>query len=170
MSAARTIGAWALGITATAAIVGLSQVPYAPSGDEHAELRFAWRYRSASIEQCRPLTEEEIAARPVHMRQDEACERRLQPWRLAIWMDSVQVTGDTIRARGAREDRPLYVFRKLPLSPGTHSLRAVFAPVGASERSPLTIETAVVLRPRQVALVTYDADTDALVLRYEATP
>jgi hypothetical protein len=170
MSRVRWIGGWLLGIVATGAIVGLSRVPYAVSPTDHAELRFAWRYRSVSLEQCRPLTEEENAALPAHMRQDEICERRLQPWRLTIWVDGVQVAEDTVRARGAREDRPLYVFRKLTLAPGTHAVRAIFAPIGPSEQRMLSLESGVSLDARQVALVTYDPDTDRLVLRDVASP
>lgn len=170
MSALRRAGGWTLGVVGTIAIVGLSQVPYAVSPSDHAELRFAWRYRSASIERCRPPTEEENAALPVHMRQTEICERQLQPWRLGIWLDDVQVADDTVRARGAREDRPLYVFRNVPIPQGTHRLRAVFSPVGASDRSPLVLESTVELDRRQVGLVTYDTDADRLVLRYGSAP
>jgi len=170
MSALRRAGGGALGVVGTVAIVGLSQVPYAVSPSDHAELRFAWRYRSASIDRCRPPTEEENAALPAHMRQTEICERQLQPWRLGIWIDDVPIADDTVRARGAREDRPLYVFRNVPLSPGVHQLRAVFSPVGPSERPPLVLEATVELGPRQVGLVTYDADTDRLALRYGIQP
>lgn len=170
MSALRRTGGWVLGIAGTVAIVALSQVPYTVAPSDHAELRFAWRYRSASIERCRPPTEEENASLPVHMRQTEICERQLQPWRLGIWLDEVQVADDTVRARGAREDRPLYVFRKVPIPQGTHRLRAVFSPVGESERSPLVLESTVELEPRRVGLVTYDADADRLVIRYGSDP
>jgi hypothetical protein len=88
------------------------------------------------------------------MRRDEICERRLQPWRLEVTLDGSPVVDDTVRATGAREDRPLYVFRQLPLSPGTHALRAVFTPIGESGRAPLGLDASVTIEPREVVLVT----------------
>ncbi len=165
MSRARLAGAWLLGAVATVALVGLSQVPYTAAAGEHGELRFAWRYRSETVEQCRRLTDEEVAALPQHMRRDEICERRLQPWRLAVTLDGTPVADDTVRAKGAREDRPLYVFRTLPLPPGPHHLRAVFAPIGESRRAPLEIDASVTIAAREVLLVTYDSDVDRLVVK-----
>ncbi len=167
MSGGRLAGAWLLGAVATAALAGLSQVPYAAATGEHGELRFAWRYRSETVEQCRRLTDDELAALPQHMRRDEICERRLQPWRLVVTLDGTPVADDTVRAKGAREDRPLYVFRQLQLPPGSHHLRAVFSPIGVSSRAPLEVDASVTVAAREVLLVTYDADADRLMVKQQ---
>lgn len=165
MSGARVAGAWVFGAVATLVLVGLSQVPYTAADGERGELRLAWRYRSETVEQCRRLTDEELAALPQHMRRDEICERRLQPWRLEVWLDGTPIADDTVRAKGAREDRPLYVFRQLPLAPGAHTLRAVFTPIGESARTPLELDASVIIESREVVLVTYDPDLERLVLK-----
>jgi hypothetical protein len=99
------------------------------------------------------------------MRREEICERRLQPWHLEVTLDGAPVADDTVHAKGAREDRPLYVFRQLPLSPGPHVLRAVFSPIGESSRARLTLHASVTIDPREVILVTYDPDIERLVLK-----
>ncbi|MDH3291268.1 MAG: hypothetical protein OEO20_15590 [Gemmatimonadota bacterium] len=165
MSRTRLAGGWVLGALATLALVGLSQVRYTAAVGPDGELRLAWRYRSETVEQCRRLTDDELAALPQHMRRDEICERRLQPWRLEVTLDGTSVADDTVRAKGAREDRPLYVFRQLPLPPGTHALRAVFTPIGESGRAPLELDASVTIETREVVLVTYDPDLDRLVLK-----
>jgi hypothetical protein len=168
---ARVAGAAAVAGGLTLAIVGLSQVPWdADASGGGGLLRLAWRYRSALVNECRRLTPDELARMPVHMRQATDCERRLRPYVLTLELDGVVVMRDTARARGARADRPLAVFLERPLAAGRAALRVTFAPVavpGDSAGVPpvaLALDTAVVVRARDVVLVTLDEARGALVV------
>jgi hypothetical protein len=76
----------------------------------------------------------------------------------------VGIATDTVRARGARADRPLNVFARYPLVPGRHMVRVSFAPVGG-DHAPLVAETTLVFAPRQVRLVTLDEERGVLTWR-----
>lgn len=111
------------------------------------------------------------------MRQEEVCEGRILPYRLVVELDGVAAVDEVIHGAGAREDRPLYVSRDLPVQPGPHRLAVTFAreshAVGDSAiatgglRTPahLTLDTTVAVASRRVVLVTYDEEREQLVVR-----
>lgn len=161
-------------------IGALSQVPYEAEPADHAVIRLAWRVRGTRVEECRRLTDEELQRLPQHMRREEECEGRMLPYRLQVVLDGLPVVDDVVRASGAREDRPIYVYRELPVSPGDHEIRVHFelqrrevstprvaedvsVPESASALLLLTADLS--LGPKEVALVTYDAERRQLVAR-----
>lgn len=118
------------------ALGGLARVPWRAGDPSVAHIRLSWRYRGEAVRECRPLTEEERAALPAHMRREEVCERRLPPYRLRVVVDGREAVADRVRGGGARGDRPIYVFRDLRVAPGVHGIRVVFGPserTGAAE-------------------------------------
>ena len=169
--AVMTVIATAAGLALLAAA---SQVPYAHDTAQAAELRLAWRARSAHVDACRRRTADELARLPIHMRQELVCERRVAPYRLVLTLDDSTVVDHLVEAAGARADRPLYVFQKLALAPGTHGLRVAFhrqggAPTdttaGDDRRSAppqLDLDTTVTLTAGRAALVTYDENARRL--------
>ncbi|MBI3983661.1 MAG: hypothetical protein HY337_12175 [Gemmatimonadetes bacterium] len=197
------------GVLALAAIVGLgalSQVPYPPEPPAHAVIRLTWRTRSKRVDECRRLTTEEQAQLPAHMRREEVCEGRVLAYRLRVVLDGDTVADETVEPRGARADRPLYVFHEIPAPPGVRVLDVAFVredslrgatggdegTTGGDERATGGEDSAVregragrvqetpavlqfserlELEPRQVALITYDPERRALVLKgYGQTP
>jgi hypothetical protein len=148
----------------TLLVVGLSRVPYAAEQGGSAEIRLAWRFKSERLRRCRTRTPEELARLPEYLRQAEDCERGLRPYRLAVSLDGRVMPEDTIRARGAEGDRPLFVFRRLGVQPGTHAIHVGFTPVGGGKDT-LTLDTTVALAARQVALVTLDESQSKLLVR-----
>jgi hypothetical protein len=155
-----------------AALAALSQLPYTPPAAEEATLRLSWRARGERVRECRRLPAEEVAALPAHMRREEECTERILPSHLRVEVGGRVLVDDTVRASGARGDRPLYVFREIPLLPGTHDLRVRFgrAEQGADGGAPPLLELArpLSLASGEVALVTYDADLGELVVRTPA--
>ncbi len=189
MSAARRVAGGLLAVAVTIGLAALSRVPYAAVRENDGELRLAWRWRSRRVDQCRRLSDEELAKLPVHMRSAVSCERRLVPYLLEVWVDGRLAVFDSVLAKGAEADRPLSVLRHVPLAPGRYAFRVVFRPLAVvadsarpagpdssrhdgddadlAERAdrPLVLETSAVVAPRQVLLVTVDTDRGVLVLR-----
>jgi hypothetical protein len=163
----------ALGTVLAAACVLLvaagSQLPYTPPASETATLRLSWRARGERVEECRKLSVEEQERLPAHMRRDEVCEGRILPSQLWVEVDGRVLVDDPVYAAGARGDRPLYVLRELPLPPGRHVLRVRFSRdgngTGGAVPPLLELSGTLDLAPAEVALVTYDPDARALVLR-----
>jgi hypothetical protein len=120
-----------VGFAALAAIAlgGASRVPWTASPESHALLRLSWRAPSVIAEQCRALTEAEKAELPVHMRVPEVCETHAIPYVLEATIDGAPVAADTIHGAGAREDRPVIVFREIPVAVGTRAVEIAFRPV-----------------------------------------
>ena len=138
----------AFGRRATATIVAgvllwamawLSEVPYAAGGGESAELRLSWRLRNEPGRACRRRTPEELARLPVHMREEEVCERRVAPYRLRVTLDGNVVVERLVEAAGARADRPLFVSDQLEVEPGTHRVRVDFVRDGEAVPDSLTM-------------------------------
>ncbi len=50
----------------------------------------------------------------------------MAPYRLTVLLDGVLADSGLIRASGAREDRPIYVFREVEVQPGEHRLEIAF--------------------------------------------
>lgn len=165
MSALRTTLAAIVTAGFTAMLVVCSQIPYEPDTRETALVRLSWRAVGDRLEECRAPTQEELDALPLHMRPKEICGSRLTPFALSVSLDGVAVYSGQIRASGAREDRPTYVFHQFEVAPGTHRLSVRFAPDReGSASAPLVLDETVTLAPREVLLVTQDSDSDQLIV------
>lgn len=165
---ARIVGG-VLALLLTGAVVGLSRMPYVVESSDAASVRLSWRFR-ATMEECRELSEEELAELPVHMRRPVVCERRVPPHRLRVEVDGRLLLDEVVRSAGAQQDRPLYVFREISVEPGRRRVRVRFERVdgGEREREELTLETTLDLEPREVGLIGYDPGEG--VLRAERAP
>lgn len=137
------------------ATVGLSQFRYSAVDPDEALLRLAWRSRGVRVDRCRAPTEAELANVPAHMRQAEICEGSNAPFLLRVTVDGEAVVADTVRPAGAHADRPLYVYRELPLRPGTHAVTVRFTPMetDSAEAVSLLLQDSVRLAAGQVALI-----------------
>jgi hypothetical protein len=130
-AARRALGLGIAGL-ATLGIGAASRAPWTATPPDQALLRLSWRAQSETREECRPLTDAEKAELPIHMRVPELCESRAIPYLLRVTIDGSVLLADTVHGAGAREDRPVYVFREIGLAPDRHALRVDFVPIGQS--------------------------------------
>jgi hypothetical protein len=167
----------------TVAIGALTRVPYSVGDRELAAVRLTWRMAGQAIEDCRTLSEEELAEIPAHMRQAEVCESYVPPYRLRVQVDGETIEDILVLAGGARGNRPIYVYSELRVAPGSHELSIVFAQEAQTTREAdagqvatdrnaagapadrLELHETIDLAPGQVALVIYDREARSLVLR-----
>jgi hypothetical protein len=164
MRVARIVAASAL---LTLPIAALARAPYTPPGASDAILRFSWRMSASAREECRPRTQQELDALPVHMRTPDICTRNTDRYTLVIRVDdSAADTLELVRG-GVKGDRPIFVLEERRLSTGTHRVgvellrldNAGVATVVASLDSVLT------LRRGGVQLVTLQDDGRTLTVR-----
>lgn len=175
MNARRTLALVLVSALATVSLGWLARAPYHPPGSDVGLLRLSWRLRGDRVEHCRPRTQAELDALPVHMRTPEICEGRLVAYRLIVQVDRAR--SDTVRIMpgGARGDRPVFVLRDTPLAPGPHHVRVSFTREDASDdderasSGALAIDTALVAEPGAIHLITLSPDADELVLVSPAT-
>ena len=171
-----------LALAATYGIAWASRVRMAPYPSTDAILRLAWSARPERIDECRRPTADELAARPQHMRQELICEGKAATYRLEVRMDEALVVEQEVHGGGLRRDRRLYVFRELAVRPGANRIDVRFTRIETPDpRSTprthgefvpprLALEQHVQLDPRQIVLVTYDADQRRLIAVQKAHP
>ena len=119
-------------VVATAVTLCLTWLSFAPvRGDAAggALLRLTWRARPERIENCRQQNAETLAALPPHMRQSVICEGANASYLLQVRRDDVVVVEQLVTPGGLRKDRPLYVFRDIPLPAGDAEVRVAFVRV-----------------------------------------
>jgi hypothetical protein len=143
------------------------------------------------VETCYELSAEEQQKLPQHMRQQRICEGTTAEYRLRVEVDRQRRMDETVQGSGEVQVRPLYVYREVALPPGEHRVEVTFERVGPAEGAAeeeeeeeeeeqesrarrareaavprrLELERVVRLRPREVLLVTYDAERRELVVR-----
>ena len=166
----RAVGVFGVaGDTDSPAMASGSEATAPVADDVGALIRLSWRTTSERVEECRRLSEEELAALPVHMRREEVCEGRMLPYRLRVTLDDRTIIDEIVQPAGARGDRPLYVFRELAIPSGERVLTALWEREAADRvgngatPASLGIRAVLSLEPRDVALITYDLDQRALV-------
>lgn len=178
MSARRVIVLLFVSAVATAGLGWLSRAPYTSRDADRALLRLSWRLRGEKSEVCRPRTQEELDALPVHMRTSEVCESTLLAYRLIVRVDGVTRDSTIVLPGGARGDRPVFVLRELPLEPGTHHVSIRFDRERADDdrdyRSPqqsangahpisLGFDTTLLMHAGRIELITLASDGARLV-------
>lgn len=127
---------------------------------DHALLRLGWRLVGQVKEQCRDLTPEELARRPVHMRQPRECVSEVLSYDLRAVVDGRVVAEKLVRSPGLRADRPLSVEEDLRIAPGDHEVSVTFTPhtVGATGKT-LSLERRIRFDRGRVVLITSENDT-----------
>ena len=156
---------------AAAGLGWLARAPYDPPGADDGLLRLSWRLRGEKVETCRPRTQAELDATPVHMRTPDVCESLLLAYVLTVQIDDAAPDSTHIRPGGARGDRPVFVLRELPLTPGRHRVRVRFMrvapddapPAGMPASHPLETDAVVVASPGEIHLITLASDASRLV-------
>jgi hypothetical protein len=145
-------------------------------GSDQAILRLAWSARPERIERCRQQSEAELARLPAHMRQPVVCEGASAQYRLTVRDDGRLVAERVVHGGGLRQDRRLYIFQEVPLNPGDRRIEVRFErldsesadtgnPQSGGETIPahLAFDQRVRVSPREVVLVTYSPERQALV-------
>ena len=99
---------------------------------DFAQVRLSLSARPERVEQCRQLSDDELARLPAHMRLRTQCEGYSASYRLAIVVDGQSLVLDTLRGGGLRHDRPIHVFREYDVPPGEKRLRIEVARIDES--------------------------------------
>jgi ferredoxin len=107
-----------------AALAGVvSDLGYASPDVDDSELVVSFSHPGTSAENCRTLSEAELAALPRHMRQPVQCDRGRSPVRLALWIDGVEVVHKSIPPAGIWSDGNSVALVRIPVAEGRHIVR-----------------------------------------------
>ncbi len=100
----------------------VSDLGYAAPGVDDSELVVTFKHPGQTSENCRDLTEEEKARRPVHMRKDRICDRRRSSVRLWVTLDGATVLKSSYPPGGVWGDGNSVAVEHLPVSIGEHRI------------------------------------------------
>jgi len=105
----------------SAAVVGvISDAGFAAPPSQDSELLVSFKHPGAVAENCRVLSEEELAALPVHMRKAEECERMRAPVRLLVTVDGEEIVRSSFAPSGIWEDGNSVAIERIPIEPGEY--------------------------------------------------
>lgn len=106
-----------------------------------ALLGIAVRTMAGTVQDCRALSEAEMAALPQHMRRKEICETRAAPYRLEVSIDGETRLDRVYRPAGIHGDRPITVDERIGVTVGSHAVSIRFAPVDTASTDQLPVFT-----------------------------
>jgi coenzyme F420-reducing hydrogenase delta subunit/ferredoxin len=107
-----------------AALLGVvSDLGYAAPDVDGSELVVTFKHPGRVGEDCRELTPDEQAKRPVHMRQERICDRERAPVRLRVALDGEPVIASLHPPAGLWGDGNSVAVTQIPVSPGEHVIR-----------------------------------------------
>lgn len=112
----------AVGLVA-AAVTGIgAELPYWSPETADSELVVSFKHPGQVSEDCRAVSEDDQAARPIHMRQAEICERQRADVRLALRIDDEPVLSQTYAPAGLWGDGNSLALERLVVAPGEHNV------------------------------------------------
>lgn len=104
-----------------AALAGVvSDLGYASPDVHHSELVVSFSHPGSTAENCRTLSEAELAKIPVHMRQPVQCDRARSAVRLILRIDGVEVLRKSIPPAGIWGDSNSVALVRIPVEEGRH--------------------------------------------------
>jgi coenzyme F420-reducing hydrogenase delta subunit/NAD-dependent dihydropyrimidine dehydrogenase PreA subunit len=105
------------------AIGAASDLVYAAPRHAGSELAVSLKHPGVANEDCRELSEEELAATPVHMRKPRECKRTRTHVRLRVEVDGERTLDTSIAPSGLWEDGNSVALERVPLEAGDHHVR-----------------------------------------------
>lgn len=104
-----------------------------------ALLGIAVRTMAGTVQDCRALSEAEMAALPQHMRRKEICESRAAPYRLEVSIDGETRIDRVYRPAGIHGDRPITVDERIGVAAGSRAVTIRFAPADPASTDQLPV-------------------------------
>lgn len=111
----------AIGFAALTGVV--SDWGYAASGVVQSEFVVSFSHPGVSGENCRTLSEEELAKIPIHMRKPLQCDRSRSAVRVAVHIDGVEVLRRSIPPAGIWGDGSSVALERIPVDAGPHDVQ-----------------------------------------------
>jgi ferredoxin len=137
--------------------VGLvSDLGYAAPRTEGSELVVTFKHPGQVSENCRELSEEEIARRPVHMRQEKICDRDRAPVRMRVSIDGGTVVESSFPPKGIWGDGNSVAVERIPVEPGEHRVRVAIGDSLDAEEWSFTDEQTLTFTDSERRVVSFD--------------
>ncbi len=121
------VGATVAAAVLTAATWLPSDLKYTPVTPDQPRLSVSFKHPGQEGEDCRQVSEEELAKMPVHMRKPEICERRRASVRLLVEVDGAVAHDGAYAPRGVWGDGNSLAIEQIEVGEGAHRVRVAIA-------------------------------------------
>ena len=133
-----------------------------------AVLGIAVRTMAGTVQDCRTLSEAEVAALPRHMQRKEICETHGASYRLVVRVDGEPRLDRVYSPAGIHGDRPITVDERIGVTAGSRAVSIHFAPAdrGTDGGLPLfTFEQDVELAEGRIRVAWLEGTTGGFEIR-----
>ena len=164
------VAAWtgqALLFAAFALVIGVfSRWPvYHHLGPDQAVIKVSFAHTGKPVSDCRPLSAEELAKLPPHMRAPMRCPRERSPVTMEVDIDGQAVLRRTANPSGLSRDGASSMYQRVQVAAGEQRIAVrmkddVRHPGFTHQR-----EATVKLKPAQILVIDFDAEQGGITLR-----
>jgi len=130
-----------------------------------ASVKISLSHAADRVEECVPLTQEQIAELAANMRTTEACERQRLPLFLELDVDGSRVFAIEASPSGVWGDGPASVYERFDLAPGAHEISIRMRSTARADGWDYTKTDTVDLEPGRYFTVTFKAATGGFNFR-----
>ncbi len=144
-------------LVACAGLLGLvSDLGYTPPGIEGSEFVVSLKHPGLASENCRDVTQEELASTPVHMRKERICERTRPPVRLRVAIDGATALETSVAPSGIWKDGNSVTVERIPVEIGDHLVSVAIGETASPEEWSFGEERTITFTDEARRVVVFD--------------
>ncbi|HHJ17446.1 MAG TPA: hypothetical protein ENJ80_12190 [Gammaproteobacteria bacterium] len=139
--------------------------PYAQLQPDQAVITVAFAHAGERIEECRKLSQKELASLPPNMRAPMDCPRERSPVTVHLLLDGKLLLEEVARAPGLYSDLGVDIYRTAKVPAGKHTLSVEMNDNVRVEGPTFSHEEEIDLKPTQLLVVDFNSDTGKFVIK-----
>ena len=139
--------------------------PYTQLKPDQAVITVAFSHAGKQIEECRQLSQEELARLPPNMRAPLDCPRERSPVTVELLLDGELLIEEVATAPGLYNDLGIDVYRSAKVLVGEHTLAVQMNDNMRVEGATYTHEETVNLEPAQLLVIDFNSETGSFVIQ-----
>ena len=139
--------------------------PYTHLQPDEAVITVAFAHAGERREECRQLSQEELAKLPPNMRLPMDCPRERSPVTVELLLNGESLFEEVARAPGLYDDLGVDIYRNVKVPVGTHTLAVQMNDNVRVEGATHTHEETVTLGPAQRIVVDFNPETRSFVIK-----
>ena len=132
---------------------------------DQAVVTVAFAHAGKRLEECRQLSQEELAKLPPNMRAPMDCPRERSPVTVQLLLDGELLIDEVAKAPGLYNDLGIDVYRSAKVPVGEHTLAVKMNDNARVEGPTHTHEQTVTLDPAQLLVIDFNSDTGSFIVQ-----
>lgn len=139
--------------------------PYRQLQPDQAVITVAFAHAGERIEECRKLSQQELARLPPNMRAPLDCPRERSPVSVQLLLDGKLLLEEVARAPGLYSDLGVDIYRSAKVPAGKHMLAVQMNDNVRVEGPTYTHKETVTLEPTQLLVVNFNSETGKFFIK-----